>query len=160
DASGAFPSETTGVPEVSVRVRGGERLVFRWCKLTSGSKPDQWLDALTHDRPAPLAVIGGRSSQAALELAQALNRAQHDGREHTLLALTYATSEALTDVCPGRTFRFCFTNRQMARAVSEFARSRQELRPDPERIFFAYWLDDPYSVDLTERLCEELQREA
>lgn len=160
DARGAFPSETTGIPELAVRTANGERLLFRWCKLTSSSKADQWIDALTHNRPAPLAVIGGSSSESAMELARALNREGKDGREDMLLVLTFATSEALSDACPGRTFRFCFTNEQMARAVSEFVRSRPKLRPDPERVFFAYWQDDPYSVDLTERLCEELLREA
>lgn len=160
DASGAFPRETTGVPEVAVRTAAGERLLFRWCKLTSHSKPDQWIDALTRDRPAPLAAIGGSSSESALELAAALNREVTNGRGQMRLVLTYATSEALTDACPGRTFRFCFTNLQMARALCEFVRWRPGLRPDPERVFFAYWEDDPYSRDLTERLCEELLREA
>lgn len=161
DATGAFPSQTTGLPEFSVVNRvTGERLLFRWCKLTSSSKADQWIDALTHNRPPPLAVVGGSSSESALDLARALNREKPDGRQEMLLVLTYATSEALTDVCRGRTFRFCFTNCQMARAVTQFARGRAGLQPDPERVFVAYWQDDPYSIDLTERLCKELKREA
>jgi hypothetical protein len=144
DASGAFPSETTGVPEFVVRTGGGERLLFRWCKLTSSSKPDQWIDALTHNRPAPLAVIGGSSSESAMELARALNREVKDGREDMLLVLTYATSEAADRRLSRPHVPLLFHQPPDGPRVSEFARSRQKLRPDPEHVF-AYWQDDPYS---------------
>src|SRR5205085_3296861 len=35
----------------------------------------------------------------------------------------------LMDVYPGRSFRFCFTNRQMAEAVVDFLWSQPDLRP-------------------------------
>src|SRR5262249_9318113 len=49
---------------------------------------------------------------------------------------------------PGRTFRFCFSNRQMARAVADFIWSQDDLRPDAEPVYLAAWKDDPYSLDL------------
>jgi hypothetical protein len=51
---------------------------------------------------------------------------------------------------PGRTFRFCFTNRQMATAVTRFIWTHEELRPDREPIYMAQWEDDAYSQDLVE----------
>jgi hypothetical protein len=53
---------------------------------------------------------------------------------------------------PGRTFRFCFSNRQMADAVTDFiwkSEHRRELRPDTEPVYSVFWDDDAYSKDLT-----------
>jgi hypothetical protein len=54
----------------------------------------------------------------------------------------------LTNLYPGRTFRFCFTNKQMAAAVSDFIWSRADLRPDRDPLYMAMWNDDSYSRDL------------
>src|SRR5260370_10580222 len=82
--------------------------------------------------------------------------------------------EDLLSVCPGRSFRFCFTNRQMAEAVLDFVWwKKDELRPfrsppaalgmvaggagadrltdTRPTITAVEWDDDPYSVDLVEQ---------
>jgi hypothetical protein len=56
----------------------------------------------------------------------------------------------------GRTFRFCFTNSQMADAVADFIWKDATLRPDAAPIYEVGWDDDPYSVDLFERFHEIL----
>ena len=47
-----------------------------------------------------------------------------------------------------RSFRFCFSNQQMAHAVTDFIWSRDELRPDSDPVYTVSWEDDPYSTDL------------
>src|SRR5262249_16287126 len=48
----------------------------------------------------------------------------------------------------------CFTNRQMALAMIDFIWSREDLRPDLDPVYLAYWADDPYSTDLSSRFLE------
>ena len=85
-----------------------------------------------------------------------------------LLLLTTATADQalrsdgtpldwLTHLYAGRTFRFCFTNKQMASAVTEFIWHQEKLRPDTDVVYQAVWLDDVYSMDLTERFQEALR---
>src|SRR5262249_60007487 len=54
----------------------------------------------------------------------------------------------LTHVYPRRTFRFGFTNRQMATTATRFIWGRPDLRPDADPAYLVQWQDDPYSVDL------------
>jgi hypothetical protein len=54
----------------------------------------------------------------------------------------------LTHLYPERTFRFCFTNRQMALAVSTLLWSCDDLRPDNDPAYMVKWDDDSYSRDL------------
>jgi hypothetical protein len=54
----------------------------------------------------------------------------------------------LNRIYPGRTFRFCFTNRQMAAAVTHFIWSQEDLRPDADPAYMVQWEDDSYSRDL------------
>jgi hypothetical protein len=135
------------------------------------------VDALLKRRPQPLAIIGGSSSEQAREVALNLAAATHDRpKEGPLLLLTTATAEVvqkqydpllnpdpnqsvrLMSIYPDRTFRFCFTNRQMAEAVSDFIWGHEELRPEGEPIFAAQWSDDAYSVDLTGYYYDALNR--
>ena len=63
-------------------------------------------------------------------------------------------SENLMRLYPGRTFRGCFTNEAMARAVVDFVWQQDDLKPKgkPEaRAYVMAWQDDPYSVDLAEQ---------
>jgi hypothetical protein len=167
-----FPRHTTDHPELAVTVRGGSaRLVFRWYKLTSDQKTEQWVAALLDgSRRQPLAIIGGSSSDQAREIALSLKQEMARRRLATapLLLLTSATADRvpfgelsdtvpLTDLHPGHTFRFCFTNQQMAGAVARFVAGRDELRPDPGPPYVAMWQDDAYSIDLTDRFCTMLQ---
>jgi hypothetical protein len=170
DASRAYPKQTTDVPELVIQTEsGGGRLVFRWYKLTGTQKAGDWVDALLSRSRPPLAFIGGSTSDAALELADELNSraARLPVEKRPLLLLTTATADfveqrgipeaqtapdefgvRLTEVYKDRTFRFCFTNRQMAGAVIDFLWSQPDLRPDPDPVYYVYWNDDSYSKDL------------
>jgi hypothetical protein len=64
----------------------------------------------------------------------------------------------LNSIHDKRTFRFCFTNRQMAQSVTDFIWKRDELRPDSDPFYVAMWRDDPYSLDLTGRFSEVLRQ--
>jgi hypothetical protein len=159
DLGNAFPLQTTTVPEVIVSsdtVKG--RLFFRWYKLTSMQRVSDWADALLRRSPPPLAIIGGNTSDAAWEQAKELKRAAQQLPEQSrpLLLLTTATAQRvgapddpLMKIYAGRTFRFCFTNRQMAEAVAEFLDSQDALRIDTQHIYTVAWDDDSYSGDLT-----------
>ncbi|HMF11080.1 MAG TPA: hypothetical protein VKE94_02210 [Gemmataceae bacterium] len=159
DDGNAFPRETTAVPELVVSSGSAHgRLIFRWYKLTSTQRAADWMDALLRRSPPPLAIVGGNTSDAAWEQATELQRAarQLPEEQRPLLLLTTATAQnvgepsvALTQIYPGRTFRFCFTNQQMAEAVTEFLDGQEELQVDKQRIYTAAWEDDSYSSDLT-----------
>jgi hypothetical protein len=165
DDSAAFPAATTAIPELVLTGPGSARLHIRWYKLTSDSKTRDWVDAWKQRTPRPLAVIGGSSSDLAIELAESLRTS---GESAPILLLTMATSDEvqvadgsrhpLTSLYPDKTFRFCFTNRQMADVVTSFIWGQDDLRPDSDPVYVAVWEDDPYSVDLTDRFCEALRR--
>lgn len=184
----AFPAETTTVPEavVSAKETRGQ-LRFRWYKLTSDQKTDDWVKALLERRPPPLALIGGSSSDLGIELARSLQAGAEQHRLRSpvghdadraipatrsasyptapLLLLTTATAdddpsagdEPLISIYAGRTFRFCFTNRQMAAAVVDFIWGQNDLRPDSDPVYLIYWNDDPYSKDLMPRYLDALR---
>jgi hypothetical protein len=209
DEANAFPAQTTDVPELAVLARGGKgRLWFRWYKLTGDLKTETWVKALTEQRGrAPLAIIGGSTSDRARDLAGALSSVSAPAAERPLLLITYATADKvflekekwvettiggttyhekkrdevnLMDIYPGRTFRFCFTNSQMAKAVVDFVRNhllpadavpyevsgtgwgRAALaaaggRPHPPALYTVEWGDDPYSLDLSEQFRTEFK---
>jgi hypothetical protein len=179
DDANAFPQQTYVVPEVSLRVRpGAGRLLFRWYKLTSTQKTGDWVEALLKRSPPPLAVIGGNTSDAANELATSLRDAPKKldaakklpEAKRPLLLLTTATADrveqpagrvlALPSIYAGRTFRFCFTNPQMAATVTDFIWSQGDLRPDSEPVYYVYWEDDAYSKDLKLSFTEAIQQPA
>src|SRR6516164_618744 len=73
DYGNAFPEQSAAVPEVSLSYPGCRgKLWFRWYKLTSDASSEQWVRELSRRNPAPLALIGGGSSDRARDLAQAL----------------------------------------------------------------------------------------
>jgi hypothetical protein len=190
DDGRAFLDQTTAVPEVVVGLDGiPGRLHIRWYKLTSDAKSNYWVRRLMGRESPPLCFIGGGTSDRAEELARAL--AEVGTTWHgpaPLLLITTATANTvggesgtdqtpLTDVYPGRSFRFCFSNEQMARAVVDFLWSRPNLRPTgdpvaalqrvgaaavpfanavaaarsderPPAYYALSWDDDPYSSDL------------
>ncbi len=144
DDSRAFLDQTTGVPEVAISLQGGSQtLHIRWYKQTAEVKVADWITALARRDPPPIAIVGGGSSDRALELARDLARQKDWRGPPPLLLITTATANTvyvggdndsedrvnLMGVYPGRTFRFCFTNRQMARAVLSFVAQQPELRP-------------------------------
>src|SRR5262249_6867337 len=72
DAQNAFPKQTTTVPELALSINGRKgKLWFRWYKLTGDQKTADWVRALLSRRPVPLAIVGGSSSDLAIELARA-----------------------------------------------------------------------------------------
>jgi hypothetical protein len=141
DDTHAYPDQTAGVPEIALSVQGCPyRLWFRWYKLTSEASIPQWVDELARRAPAPLAVIGGESSDRARDFAQALTAQQQWQGDRPLLLLTTATADQLSvggdqsvtslmSIYPERSFRFCFTNNQMAEAVRDLVWNHPFLRP-------------------------------
>lgn len=188
DDRNAFLDSTTAVPEL-VLTRDGfpGRLRIRWYKLSKEATTTDWVEALAARRPAPLAIIGGGSTDRALQLARAMNKQTTWRGPRPALFVTTATAvdtppdepppQKLVDIYDDRTFRVCFTNRQMAEAVLAFIRT---TAPDLTPADFAHlgllaacppaaagptprpnvlsviWQDDPYSVDLHSRFGEEL----
>jgi len=142
DDSRAFPETTTAVPELVLSLTGSEqRLLFRWYKQSGGVQMADWVNSLAGRSSPPLAIIGAGSSDQALELARIMAAPRDWGGPAPLLFFTTASAcnfEAedggaqqldLMRVYKDRSFRFCFNNRQMARAVVDFVWSQTELRP-------------------------------
>ena len=74
DDAAAFQDSTTAVPEL-VLARAGHpgKLRVRWYKLNRDASTADWVAALAARGPAPLAVVGGGSTDRAVELARAMN---------------------------------------------------------------------------------------
>lgn len=200
DDSRAFLDQTTDVPEVVVGMAGRTgRLRVRWYKISSYAKSGQWVRALAARDPAPLAIIGGGSSDRARDLAAGLAREHGWQGDQPLLLITTATAEKvdaepgeaadradafgqvpLVRVYDGRTFRFCFGDRQMAEAMIDFVWDRPELRPQlfqtvapmalgsgltaarqathQPTVLYVDWGDDPFSSDLLDQFRDALPR--
>jgi hypothetical protein len=179
DLGQAFPQLTTAVPQVAVTLPGGRgRLLFRWYKTTSKWKTDYWVRELVGREPPPLAIIGGNTTDVATDQATQLARTTAGLPEarRPLLLLTTATADnvppqpaagkspdviadgvPLMGLYPGRTFRFCFSDRQMAAAVIDFIWARDELRPTAAPVYKIVWKDDAYSSDLVDGFVKALQ---
>ena len=166
------------------------RLRIRWYKLQSDIGAAEWVRALAARGRPPLAIIGGGSSDRAVDLARALDAQREWSGDRPALFITTATADTITDQETGtqprlvdlyddRSFRFCFTNRQMADAVLDFVEQTPDLRPivledqslqalaslaagvpKPPRyrpyVFSVQWNDDPYSTDLHEQFQKSL----
>ena len=135
----AFQDSTTAVPEL-VLSRAGQpgHLRIRWYKLTRDARTADWVAALAARNPAPLAVIGGGSTDRAEELARAMNGRTEWAGPRPALFITTATADEiqagdghprLVDIYDHRTFRFCFTHRQRADAVMDFVWRTPDLVP-------------------------------
>ncbi len=165
DDSRAFLDQTAAVPEVVLSMKGRPgKLRLRWYKLSSEVGNREWVKALAERDPPPLAFMGGGTSDRAIDLAQALNERTEWKGTRPLFLITTATAnridpnalrpEPLIDVYPRRTFRGCFTNEAMARAVVDFVWQADDLKPNGKEAARAHviaWEDDPYSVDLAEQ---------
>jgi hypothetical protein len=202
DDSAAYADQTTATPEVVLSMDGRPgRIRIRWYKLTNEATPVRWVQALAGRYPAPLAVIGGGSSDRAVDLARAMDAQETWRGDRPLLFITTATADEvaaesddggaaapltrnLIDAYRGRSFRFCFTNRQMADAVLDFVWDTPGLRPETfatlapasvasglalcasekavpaakPHIFSVFWQDDPFSTDLHEQFSLSVRR--
>jgi hypothetical protein len=138
----AFPDQSAAVPEVVLSVPGASgKLWIRWYKLTSDGGTQTWIRELARRDPAPLAVIGGGSSDRARDLARALAEQKDWQGSRPVLLITTATADSiypggvdpfpqsLMSLYDGRSWRFCFTNSQMAEAIWNFVWTRDDLRP-------------------------------
>ncbi len=191
DDSGAFLDQTTAVPEVVIGMDGhAGRIHIRWYKLNGDHPANYWIEQLSKRNPAPLAIIGGGSSDRARDLAWALSGQENWFGRRPLFFITNATAEKvhtgaedvdsgdeivgqmteLLRLYDGRTFRFCFNNRQMAEAILDFVWQAPHLKPrlladdarlavttsalatanglEQPTVFYVDWDDDPYSADL------------
>lgn len=181
DDSNAFPDRTTAVPEVVVRRRGfSGSLRIRWYKVTDDATQEAWVNALAARDRAPIAVLGGWSSDRAKELADAMRGANWTG-DRPLLFISNATADEVyraADNYPvgyvppqliklyDRSYRFCFTNKQMAESVTDFVFSDAKLSPSPAPEgnapslpgFAIAWEDDDYSIDLSRQFRSEISK--
>ncbi|MEZ6141195.1 MAG: hypothetical protein R3B84_11550 [Zavarzinella sp.] len=140
DDSRAFLRQTASIPEVVIRWKDKPgKIYIRWYKLSSESTLQYWISALAKRSPPPVAVVGGGSSDRAVELADALREQTTWQGEAPLLLITLATADKVYDaafgdrnlieIYPDRTFRFCFTNSAVAKAVVDFVQQSSFLRP-------------------------------
>lgn len=205
DDTNAFPEQSTTVPELVVSRDGfAGKLRIRWYKVTTDSPIDHWVQGLANRNPAPLAVVGGYSSDVAQKLAESLAARETWHGDRPLFFITTATIDTvignpdtvsgfpsvadqrnLIGVYPRRSFRFCFSNSQMVKAVTDYVLHDPTLRPGPTNqpelrsigfaaagpwnlfpalaplahrptIFPLEWQDDTYSVDLFNQFREHL----
>ncbi len=143
DDSGAYPDKTTQVPEVVIRRSGYAGAVrIRWYKVTDETTQEAWVRLLAMRDPKPIAVLGGWSSDRAKALADAM-RETNWGGSRPLLFFTRATADTVhadDNIASGgqgpslisvydRSYRFCFTNRQMAKSITNFVLTDPTLKP-------------------------------
>ena len=141
NVSQAFLDLTADVPEIGLSFVGSPDKVLwiRWYKLSGEIGPDQWIGKLRDRGHAPLAILGGETTDRALQLARVLEnqRSRWPGSAPVFL-ITTATAERyylgeqpnaelgheswpkLMQLYEGRTFRFCFTNSRMVNSVMDF----------------------------------------
>lgn len=176
DDSAAFPNDSMKLPVIGLRKAGvAGTLWIRWYKLTGQRTIEHWVTDLCHRQPAPLAIVGGGNSERARDIAIQLNRLQNKQTSASsklpLFLITTATADKvqsqelgevdLMNIYAERSFRYCFTNKQMADAITEFVRETinkdQGLQITSSRISLISWHDDPFSEDLCDQF-EELWR--
>ncbi|QEL15509.1 hypothetical protein [Limnoglobus roseus] len=199
DDSAAFLDQTATVPEVVLRLADRPHaLRIRWYKLSGEHSPAYWCRLLAQRSPAPLAIFGGGSSDRARDMALALAHQLDWLGQRPLFFITNASAEKVhtgveesdnpdeaggqtTDllrIYEGRTYRFCFNNKQMAEAMLDFLWQSPNLRPRllaedallaagsgllaatqapiKPTVFYVDWDDDPYSADLISQFREIL----
>lgn len=155
DVDRAFLALTADIPEIGIRLRGsggansgqaGSTLWIRWYKLSGENDSGQWIASLRKRGAAPLAVIGGDTTDRALALAEVLEETRQSWEgSPPLFCITTATAERyfprggtvapgaheqlpkLMSVYPGRSFRFSFTNSRMVEAVLDFVRETPQV---------------------------------
>jgi hypothetical protein len=141
DFSRAFLDLTADVPQIGLFFQGRENSVLwiRWYKVSSEIDAGHWLSKLVVRHPAPLAILGGETSDRAVSLASSLSAAKDAWQgSPPLFLITTATANhyqqegardkllKLMEIYAGRTFRFSFNNASIAKALMEFVREHSE----------------------------------
>src|SRR5262245_49644231 len=137
----AFLDLTADIPEIGLSFAGHSDKVLwiRWYKVSGEVDADQWIVKLKQRGTPPLAVIGGETTDRALQLARVLDK--HGAgwsRSAPLFLITTATAERyvpdeqpnpelgheswpkLLKIYDQRSFRFSFTNARMVEVVMDF----------------------------------------
>jgi len=176
DYERAFLSLTADVPELSLYFEDqpNARLWIRWYKLSSESTSHTWVDNLSKRSPPPLAIIGGDTSERANRLATVLQQHRERWRgSPPLFLITTATADRvlpgaiadpnpkdidlypkLTEVYPGLTYRFSFTNTLMAEAVIEFVQRYPSAVPHKGEPALKLWPHDTMRPDALVAACQ------
>jgi hypothetical protein len=137
----AFPPLTAEVPEVVFSFAGApkQKLRLRWYKISGEHDATSWVQKLQARARAPLAIVGGGTSDRAVRLARKLQDAYPDSAQPSpVLLITTATAEktrkdiSLIDVYRKRSFRFSFTNWKMVESLLSFVQHRQYPVQDKE----------------------------
>jgi hypothetical protein len=141
DLDGAFPPLTAEVPEVAFSFTGStkRKLRLRWYKISGEHDAGSWVRKLQARPRAPLAIVGGGTSDRAVRLARRLQDAYPDpALPSPVLLITTATAEktkkgySLINVYQNRSFRFSFTNQKMVEALLAFVQHREYPKEDKE----------------------------
>jgi hypothetical protein len=147
----AFTStvQTSGVP-----VR------FRWYPFIGSYQMQKIVRQLCQQKNPPIAIVGANNTSLT-ETIGAEIRAASNPDSAPILLMTFATTDPLIDINPGRSFRFGFSNSHQARAVVE--RLSQILaepgKQDPSHrlnVIIVQVLDNPFSIDLARHFEKEL----
>jgi hypothetical protein len=147
----AFPPLTAEVPEVVFSFAGApkQKLRLRWYKISGEHDAASWVHKLQARARAPLAIVGGGTSDRAVRLARKLQDAYPDPAQPSpVLLITTATAEktrkgfSLIDVYRKRAFRFSFTNQKMVESLLTFVQHRQYPDQD-EGWAHSLWVHKP-----------------
>jgi hypothetical protein len=139
---------------VVVSTSSGRAIRFTWCQARGSLETRNAVRRLLAGRSPPIACVGSANTALTIELALALGEAGAAARP--LLLLPWATSNRATvaaepvrllDLLPGRMFRFCPSNREVAELAIDCV-MREHAGRDPGRILMAIDSADPYSIDL------------
>ncbi|MFO0815402.1 MAG: hypothetical protein U0796_19475 [Gemmatales bacterium] len=174
DDTAAFPEDSMKLPVVGIQYPGNARTLWiRWYKLTGQRNIEQWVNELCLRTPPPMAIVGGGNSERARDIALHLKRLSQKQSVTRLpvFLITTATADKvlhpdtgiidLMQIYPERSFRYCFTNRQMAEGIHDFVQEHinkdRNLEITSPRISLISWHDDPFSEDLVDQF-EEIWR--
>ena len=173
----AFPKQTTAIPKSPSHGRrsAGDSCFVGTSSRAIGKRAIGWKRCSRHNRRrwrSSAAVPATGPVELAWQLQQ--QSAAMPPAERPLLLLTTATADQvsipqspqesrsvdLTRVYPDRTFRYCFTNKQMAEAIMGFLMNHDAVRPNLNPVHMVQWDDDSYSRDLTDGFRESLPPQA
>lgn len=183
DLTRVAPLEPGTTPEVTL-FHAGRSLRWRWAMQTG--ELVELLDREIGQAGKVLGVIGGSTTESALQLARALKNYSPRLPDEKLPALILHTAtadkvhgagetkglgpkspeppavggqtEKLMSIYAGRTFRFGFSNTRIARVVTKYICDLyQPISPRPP--MEVVWQDDPYGLDVLESFQEAYVRQ-